>query len=89
MHFINRIWKIDVKEQLRVTRKRHVTKFQLGLNYCMVSHKVLIWDLYCFLVYINDLPAIRNYKSITVGESPLIWGDFLIWGGALFNTRRC
>jgi hypothetical protein len=48
IHAINCIWKADIKEQNYIMRKRHVIKSEVRLKYNMVSHKVLLLDLYFF-----------------------------------------
>jgi hypothetical protein len=45
VHFMNRIWKTDIKEQHYIMSKRHVRKFQVGLSVnfsacCHLSHFV-------------------------------------------------
>ena len=34
-------------------------------------------------------PDSPTHNLITIAESRLLWGGFLIWGSAIFHTRSC
>ena len=53
----------------------------LLLNHSVISHS--------FFTFAWQTACLENVCSKMGEESRLLWGGFVIWGRALFHTRRC
>ena len=69
-NYIILIWVTDTAKQQYIMAVRIIIKLQIGLEWLTECHRVRFWDLYFFLVYINDLPKIINKTS-----KPIIFAD--------------